>query len=397
MSRLSIVPEATYPEPIQGWRCWRILPFKRLDGTETYRLSAVGTNGLPKTWEPLKPTAAVCSSYGTDHEAPWPAHECGIWALNDQTDSFRRMVRFMGCQTGEKAGWAFGQVSLWGRVIEHEKGWRGQYAYPYSLAVHSLDPDVARIIRDEYLVDVEWAGAMLYGKVLTKQAAENEKLRADIRDIRKELSDIAAKLRTPVARITPSAPTMRFVPYRLKEADYLAALKTLLDKTPGGAVSSRALAEVLAEPANPALPLGPGEPFDVALTLLKARLNGRVVQLRRGKTGRGACLWTLPGRKLSPELVKAGWWIVPDKHADFDNEMLAALKATLTATSSKSARTRDVLAHLGEPDAKVSRKLKVARAFDRMVVRGKVRVAGGHPSNGSPTLWALAGRSGRPG
>ena len=38
--------------------------------------------------------------------------------------------------------------------------------------------------------DVEWAGAMLYGKTLVKKAAENEKLRGDIRGISKELSEI---------------------------------------------------------------------------------------------------------------------------------------------------------------------------------------------------------------
>jgi hypothetical protein len=66
MAGLSVAPEATFPEAIQGWRCWRILPFKRLDGSETFRLNAVGTLGLPKTWEPLKPTVAVCSSYRQD-------------------------------------------------------------------------------------------------------------------------------------------------------------------------------------------------------------------------------------------------------------------------------------------------------------------------------------------
>src|SRR5207244_2732639 len=117
MVALSVIPEATYPEPIQGWRCWRVLPFKRLDETETYRLAAVGTLGLPKLWEPLKATAAVCSAYAADHEAPWPSHECGIWALNNQTDAFRRMIRYMGCQGIKQAGWAVGEVSLWGRVI----------------------------------------------------------------------------------------------------------------------------------------------------------------------------------------------------------------------------------------------------------------------------------------
>ena len=389
MAGLPLVPEATYMEPVLGWRCWRILPFNRLDGTGTFRLSAVGTLGLPKTWEPRKPTAAVCSAYDTGHEAPWPSHECGLWALNRREAAFRRMLRYMRMQHGKKAGWAFGQVSLWGRVIEHEKGWRSQYAYPRTLAVHSLDPHVAEVLHDEYLVDVEWAGAVVYGKVLAKQAAENNRLRGEIRNIREELSDIAAKLRTPAVRVTP--PTMRYVPCQFTEADYLVALKTAVDKSPTGTASSRAIADMLAEPANPDLPLSPSAAFDVALKLRKAQLNGRAVQLRRRATGRGACLWTLPGRQLDSELVKASWKPVEDKHASIDAEMLTALKATLTANGSRSARTRDVLDHLGEHDAPIGRKLKVAQALDRMVVRGKVQVVGGNPNSGSPTLWALAG------
>src|SRR5262249_52494701 len=32
----------------------------------------------------------------------------------------------------------FGQVSLWGRVVECEQGWRGQHAYPATVYVPTL-------------------------------------------------------------------------------------------------------------------------------------------------------------------------------------------------------------------------------------------------------------------
>jgi hypothetical protein len=32
----------------------------------------------------------------------------------------------------------FGQVSLWGRVVECEQGWRGQHGYPAALYVPAL-------------------------------------------------------------------------------------------------------------------------------------------------------------------------------------------------------------------------------------------------------------------
>lgn len=46
----------------------------------------------------------------------------------------------------------FGQVSLWGRVLEHEDGWRGQYAYPYSL--NTFEPKLLAPLRRNYGVDV---------------------------------------------------------------------------------------------------------------------------------------------------------------------------------------------------------------------------------------------------
>lgn len=59
-------------ETIVGYRCWRVLPFTKLDGTTTYRLCAVGTLGVPKVWEPRQPVRAVCSAFDSHHEAPWP-------------------------------------------------------------------------------------------------------------------------------------------------------------------------------------------------------------------------------------------------------------------------------------------------------------------------------------
>jgi hypothetical protein len=42
------------------------------------------------------------------------------------------------------------------RVIEHEDGYRAQFAYPYDLCVYADDETVARQLRDVYAVDVAW-------------------------------------------------------------------------------------------------------------------------------------------------------------------------------------------------------------------------------------------------
>jgi hypothetical protein len=45
-------------------------------------------------------------------------------------------------------------VSLWGRILAREKGFRAQYAYPYDLHLIGGDDRIARELRDRYAVDV---------------------------------------------------------------------------------------------------------------------------------------------------------------------------------------------------------------------------------------------------
>jgi hypothetical protein len=49
---------------------------------------------------------------------------------------------------------ALGSVSLWGRILARERGYRAQYAYPYELFVIGGDEQIARELRDRYAVDV---------------------------------------------------------------------------------------------------------------------------------------------------------------------------------------------------------------------------------------------------
>lgn len=157
-------------EIIYGHRVWRVMPYTALDGRETVRLCAVGLLGIPKVWNPLVPQQAVCSQHDSHHEAPWYDCECGVWASNDAEWAYRRMILWMQTQGGDPVGWAVGRVAMWGRVIEHTKGWRAQYAYPYAVRVESEDEAVARKVRFEYAVDVEWSGPDLFRKVLQRRA-----------------------------------------------------------------------------------------------------------------------------------------------------------------------------------------------------------------------------------
>lgn len=115
--------------PIVGHRVWRL---------DADRLKSL--NG--ETWPPGKPLAAGCRapSYGTivgraraahdSHDAPQIKCTCGVYAARSLEH-----LRSMGCPRYA----IHGEVYLWGTVVEHELGWRAQFAYPKSLF---LPPDL---------------------------------------------------------------------------------------------------------------------------------------------------------------------------------------------------------------------------------------------------------------
>jgi hypothetical protein len=117
-----------YISPIIGYRVWRWVAtgLKSLNG---------------ELWSPGKPLAAACrvSNRGTTvgraeavhdaNDAPREKCTCGVYA-SKSLEHLRT--------TGYERYGICGEVNLWGTVVEHERGWRAQFAYPKSLV---LQPD----------------------------------------------------------------------------------------------------------------------------------------------------------------------------------------------------------------------------------------------------------------
>ena len=388
---------------VEAFRCWRVLPFHRLDGTLTYRLCAVGTFGVPKLWEPRRATAAVCSDFETHHEAPWPDHECGVWALKRPESARRRMVAYMQTQGGSPVGWAIGPVSLWGRLIEHEKGYRAQYAYPYALTLETPDENVARIIRGEYAVDVEWAGGDLFGKVrqrIAEKAAPKIRLRevaAELDAIDDRIGEIRETLEQHEEKVKP-CPS----PEKVRVADFLRQptwrvcdlLRDLSDDPEGvakllaeavkdepqGFTSSRAFVRQLFEINDWDIPERlDGRVSEAAVALKAAAVAGTIVQLKRsGNTSR----WGL----TVPDPMPKGWDIVDCSTDEFDQAALIAVKATLKHHG-RAVTSREIINHVGRPDT-TSEKVKVAHALGRWVKRGVLNETS--ESYSQPNCWELA-------
>src|SRR5690348_13766609 len=119
-----IVPDSIVP--IVAHRIW---------GWDTRGLTSL--NG--ELWVPGKPLAATCKRVfcpgtrgsptqraGGANHAPAVGGTCGVYAAKDLNHLHKSGYTTYGI---------LGEVYLWGLVLDHEKGWRAQYAYPRSLVL----------------------------------------------------------------------------------------------------------------------------------------------------------------------------------------------------------------------------------------------------------------------
>jgi hypothetical protein len=123
MSATSTLPTLT--EPIVGWRTWDLS-----EGEAGPLLHPVGDSA--EAWPPRVRLHAQCTRstfaawFGPGHAAPDRSCRCGIYAVRS-LDEFER----------PRPAWppppVLGTVSLWGKVIEQQRGWRAEFAYPARL------------------------------------------------------------------------------------------------------------------------------------------------------------------------------------------------------------------------------------------------------------------------
>jgi hypothetical protein len=144
-------------EPIVGWRLWHV----RLH-EDDYRLESFTWHHV--SWPARGRFEAHCSLHQAD--APVPGHECGIYAFTTRELAEDLLRRYTGvrqhCGRPDRelpplrhgSPLAIGRVSLWGRVVARENGFRAQYAYPYELFLIGGNEAIARALRARYAVDV---------------------------------------------------------------------------------------------------------------------------------------------------------------------------------------------------------------------------------------------------
>ena len=144
--------EPTLREPLLGWRVWRV--------SAGFIEAVVWSTA----WQPRTRFEARCEVEPSpfwqprvaraSHRAPSPECECGVYAFKAREDA-ELLAREKACHDQL----ALGRVSLWGRVIETEYGFRAAYAYPYELELLGGSERDARALRNAYAVDVSCAAA----------------------------------------------------------------------------------------------------------------------------------------------------------------------------------------------------------------------------------------------
>ena len=122
-------------DPVVGWRVWDVV---ELDGS--LRLCSLAFWSI---WLPGCEATATCRRGWVEnpgalapHAAPAERCTCGLYGTRTvaHTLAYSRGVG----RRADTVHRVVGRVSLWGRVVEAEAGWRASCAYPAALYVPSL-------------------------------------------------------------------------------------------------------------------------------------------------------------------------------------------------------------------------------------------------------------------
>lgn len=106
-------------EPIRAWRVW----LTSVESRENLILRSVTEAGRGTRWLAGRTLEAGCPT--GEHDAPLGECTCGIYAHKSWASA--------SDQARGVAGAVVGEVQLWGRVVEHDRGYRAQFARPCAL------------------------------------------------------------------------------------------------------------------------------------------------------------------------------------------------------------------------------------------------------------------------
>lgn len=105
-------------EPIVGWRQWNFM--------YPHFLANLGNDTI---YVPREKIEARCGQEDhSEQQAPHLPCTCGIYAYKEKP---RLLREIRNIYSGLRL--VYGEINLWGKVIEHEDGYRAQFGYPKRL------------------------------------------------------------------------------------------------------------------------------------------------------------------------------------------------------------------------------------------------------------------------
>lgn len=122
-----------FVEPLLGWRVWRVWPPTSGSGSCPVFSSVI----LDTPWVPRRRVSAEHSfDLGPSCRGLLESDcSCGLYAYKDPVEALGYLIRVRDRLLGMSVDVALGTVSLWGKVIEYDRGYKAQYAYPQHLYI----------------------------------------------------------------------------------------------------------------------------------------------------------------------------------------------------------------------------------------------------------------------
>jgi hypothetical protein len=145
-----VVPD--YLEPLIGYRFWYVHHGDRLVSSVGLTMwqpyQALEGRHIPNPHPSVEPEEDACAGTPCDGHVPFTHPKCGIYAFATRE---RLLANLQAAnQYGDlyMSSLVIGTVALWGRFVEHDFGYRAQFAYPTSFVFgHRCD---AQILADVY-------------------------------------------------------------------------------------------------------------------------------------------------------------------------------------------------------------------------------------------------------
>lgn len=117
--------------PLLGWRAWKV----RAPFSGSGACPGLSSVILDTPWAPRRKFSAEHSfDLGVKCRGLLNLDcSCGVYAFNDPIEAFAYLMRVRDRLLGMSVEVAMGTVSLWGKVVECESGYKAEHAYPHHI------------------------------------------------------------------------------------------------------------------------------------------------------------------------------------------------------------------------------------------------------------------------